>query len=392
MVGIKTVTMETQPLNTPTKNIFDFDKVIHYFKEMENKSNHIEIVKDTSDCGIAKTMEICNCANILTLDNKSPSKLNIDNNSCPLPREVLKNFIDKGQYPILTLFTTWGHDEEKVQIHENTIKNWASFRPFIRPVLFSNDSSLTKLCRTNGWDVLPQTKVSKEGIPILKYMFIEILSRYKSTFYGFANSDMLFTSDLLHTLHGVLTSSLFDTTKPGLLIGRRKNVENMCHYIGQKWKGIEFISSKRGSLFHEGAQDYFITNKLFPWRDIPEVVIGRIAYDNWLVIHSSQKGYQLIDATKTLLAVHQTTKYGNFEGFKHPHMDYNIKLLAGLFGEINYQAGKSFCAKLYTFYNTSNVVQMVTRKTPIICASQEYHPDVIKMDHFENIREKWINI
>ncbi|KAJ8321514.1 hypothetical protein KUTeg_000935, partial [Tegillarca granosa] len=338
MVGIQTVTMATEPLNTPSKNIFDFDKVINYFKELENNSNHTEVITDTSDCGLAKTMRPQNCTKFLTAFDISLSKINIENNSCPLPDEVLEKFIGKGQYPILTLFTTWIHVEDKVNIHENTIKNWASFRPFIKPVLFSNDSRLIKLCRSSEWDVLPLNKVSKEGIPVLKNMFIEIISRYRSTFYGFANSDILFTSELIHTLHGVLTTSLFDTAKPAMFIGQRKNVENMCDGIGEKWKAIDFISSKSGSLFHEAAQDYFITNKIFPWKDIPEVVIGRIAYDNWLVIHSSQKGYQIIDATKTLLAVHQTTKYGNFEGFKHSNMDYNIKLLAGLFGEINYQA------------------------------------------------------
>jgi hypothetical protein len=39
------------------------------------------------------------------------------------------------------------------------------------------------------------------------------------------------------------------------------------------------------------------------------VVIGRPAYDNWVVLHAIQNDFVVVDVGQTALAVHQTTKY-----------------------------------------------------------------------------------
>ena len=41
---------------------------------------------------------------------------------------------------------------------------------------------------------------------------------------------------------------------------------------------------------------------------MPEVVIGRVAYDNWLVLNAIKSKQVVVDVSKTVLAVHQTTK------------------------------------------------------------------------------------
>jgi hypothetical protein len=58
---------------------------------------------------------------------------------------------------------------------------------------------------------------------------------------------------------------------------------------------------------------------IIPWKDCPEVVVGRVAYDNWLVLNANKRRHTTIDATRTLLALHQTTKKGNGEGRSHPN-------------------------------------------------------------------------
>ncbi|KAK3599737.1 hypothetical protein CHS0354_037210, partial [Potamilus streckersoni] len=60
-------------------------------------------------------------------------------------------------------------------------------------------------------------------------------------------------------------------------------------------------------LFAAYAEDYFITSTSYPWKDIPDIVIGRRAYDNWLVLNARTMMHRVLDATETILAVHQTT-------------------------------------------------------------------------------------
>ena len=111
--------------------------------------------------------------------------------------------------PLLTIFTTFKEDtnnETNVTHHEFAhrlaIKNWASFSPYVRPVVFSNttDGELIALAKEYKWDILPMTRVNSYGTPFLKEMYQEVFKNYNSTFYGYANGDLLFDASLIETL------------------------------------------------------------------------------------------------------------------------------------------------------------------------------------------------
>lgn len=71
---------------------------------------------------------------------------------------------------------------------------------------------------------------------------------------------------------------------------------------------------------------------------MPDVVIGRVGYDNFLVVESNKRKIAVIDATKTLLAVHQTTKKGgNFESRKKLNKDYNNNLIAKIYKTVGWE-------------------------------------------------------
>jgi hypothetical protein len=72
---------------------------------------------------------------------------------------------------------------------------------------------------------------------------------------------------------------------------------------------------------------YFDIHIFLPY---PEVVVGRLAYDNWLVLNANKRRHTTIDATRTLLALHQTTEKGNDEGRSHPNAHYNGNILRKL--------------------------------------------------------------
>lgn len=70
---------------------------------------------------------------------------------------------------------------------------------------------------------------------------------------------------------------------------------------------------RRGTLFTANAQDYFtLSRNTFNWKsEVPPFVIGRPAYDNWLVSHAYKAWYiDLIDVTYTVAAMHQTDEHG----------------------------------------------------------------------------------
>ena len=74
------------------------------------------------------------------------------------------------------------------------------------------------------------------------------------------------------------------------------------------------VSRESGSLFIPDAEDYFFFGGEYPWHKIPEVVMGRPGYDNFIVFTAVESNLTVIDVTRTMLAVHQTGLDGEFAG------------------------------------------------------------------------------
>ena len=290
----------------------------------------------------------------------------------------LKESITSGETePLLTLFTTWNDNNAKYLVHNNTIRNWLLFRPYVVPVIFTNEPSIASECRRKGWDVLPARVTAADDIPVLKFMYIDAMKKYKSTYYAYSNSDILFTGNLVDTLigcaynlsdtmnaSGSLDSLVYEKSmyaqQPIMIIGQRTNVENVTKSESSTWTSLTSVA-KRGKLFGDSAEDYFITTRSYPWNDIAEVVIGLRAYDNWLVYNALKQKHMVIDGTATILAVHQTTAAGNFESHKHRSKEYDAILLKRLYKNIKYTQGCTGCAIYETQYRQAHVV--VSKRT-----------------------------
>ncbi|XP_061169010.1 uncharacterized protein LOC133178290 [Saccostrea echinata] len=278
--------------------------------------------------------------------------------------EITTEFLrDKNlSFPVLTMFTTWSEDAEKYLCRNTTVVNWSTMKPLITPILFTNDTDLIIRVLNKGWNVLPVVKTGI-GIPVLKDMFLAAMKLSKSSFYAFANGDILFTGGLLKTVVAVekITNVLNNTV---LIIGQRTNLPNISMQAAENFDLLRNISKHRGKLFTEWAEDYFITSANYPWMEMPDVVIGRRAYDNFLVIESLKRGFIVIDATKTILAVHHTTKSGNFENRKKGNNDYNAVLISKYYRNkiINYTKGLTKCANYNTILLSNGTITLFKKK------------------------------
>ena len=253
--------------------------------------------------------------------------------------------------PLLVIFTTFKNTQQKYNIHRNTILNWASFVPKVQPILFANlskNSKLKKLALLNGWQVIHLERVNKDGTPYLKDMYHVTGNVFKSKFYGFCNSDIVFNQGLISTLEGV--SNYLTKFNSTLIIGRRHNVNVTEHSSEALFdsSNVAVVAKKHGVLFIKDAEDFFFIAKLkrFPWHIIKDIVIGRPAYDNYLVGQAIRNGVTVVDATNTLVAVHQTDKDGNYAGKtgKNKDRNYNLKLI----GNYNYDSGRTSSAQYVT--------------------------------------------
>jgi len=152
-------------------------------------------------------------------------------------------------------------------------------------------------CKTSGW--------ADEGL----------------VFDAYCNGDIVFTKSLVQTLLAVRrlwTPVIAAGARNGvLLVGRRTNVDIEHSTILHDDPSVESMS-ETGFLFNSDAQDYFIYSRgARNWAMMPEFVVGRPGYDNWLVDDAwRDESMDVIDVTRTLLAVHLTASDGNSAGHR----------------------------------------------------------------------------
>lgn len=86
---------------------------------------------------------------------------------------------------------------------------------------------------------------------------------------------------------------------------------------------------KSGSLHRPAGSDYF----LFPkscYEDIPNFIIGRAGWDNWMIYKARKEGWAAIDCTPSIMIVHQNHDYSHLPDgkphYEHPDTNENIRL------------------------------------------------------------------
>lgn len=264
---------------------------------------------------------------------------------------------------LLTLFTTLVRKKVRTTVYNNTKYNWLALGKQVKPVLFTDDKSLQKEFKMAGWTVYSVPKVSKYGIPVLKNMYITARQRIKAEFYAFSNADIIYTDGLSETLEAIGSHNLSGHV---YITGRRSDVKNVTRDEALSFSKLK-QAEKRGELHIPFAEDYFITDKKFPWDRIPELVIGRQYYDNWMSYNARMKKYWAIDATSTVLAVHQTVDRGSFEhrilkDQKNRFYNFNLLMNKPKAKEPNFESGLTTCLEYFTTKSIYNETLIAKRQ------------------------------
>ena len=273
---------------------------------------------------------------------------------------------DEQTEPLLTIFTAFKdhpNNSHHLFAHRLVISNWASFMPFVKPVLFADNvtSELTTLARRYKWDVLQLNRVNPSGAPFLKDMYHTVFEKYQSTFYGFANGDLLFDESLLATLNGIKLH-LNNLQNNVMVVGIRTNIEIYDYNKTSEFvrENLQSLARKRGQLYTPRSVDYFFftrDNCSLNWSSLADVVIGRVAYDLYLVAKSIEQNVNTIDATKTILSLHMSRKSVPQTGRQNVDNNFNNKAI----GAFNYNRGLTTSTKLWTIWDYMNRLVIARR-------------------------------
>ena len=171
----------------------------------------------------------------------------------------------------------------------------------------------------------PLPAVACGGIPLLREMFlVAVNTSPDARLFGFVNGDLLLGAELRDTLRRVLEDTVAEW-EPVLLLLRRLNLPFAEAFHVSDLDTVERLKARATKVPH-GSSDAFITNRLFPWRRIPEVVPGRPGIGMWLVAAARALGVTVIDLTNTVTVLHMTSSAGNLESHKLGNPSCNVQL------------------------------------------------------------------
>lgn len=214
----------------------------------------------------------------------------------------------------------------------------------------------------------PSVKKNVFGKPFIRDMFENVMKMYPhADTYTCFNDDIIFNRSFVDTMDGVvLAAKAGQISKGFLVVGRRSNLRWRSDWTFGTLNFDQAVKSAK--LFQTNAEDYFTCSRdLWNWTDIPPFVIGRVAYDNWLVHKAVTSPHiSAIDATSTNPVIHQTSAGGNFQGWSgegwnanRVDLHYNTILARGKW----YMGKTEHCALITSWDNTGKVVVTPRRRS-----------------------------
>ena len=232
---------------------------------------------------------------------------------------------------MLTLFTIpksfHGHTGI---IQRNAIQSWLHLRPACEIILLGDDEGTAEIAAEFKLRHVAGVARNQYGTPLVNSVFGEAEKAATYPLMCYINADIILMSDFLDAIQRVKNMKNF------LLVGQRRdlNSPDFLDFAQPDWEQrLHFSANKNGVLHPPTGIDYFVFPRgLFGY--IPPFAIGRTAWDGWLIYRSHTSGAKVIDATFTVMAIHQNHDYSHYPGgqrgiLKSPEVRLNLKLARG---------------------------------------------------------------
>ncbi len=199
----------------------------------------------------------------------------------------------------------------------------------VQLILLGDEPGVGEFAKELGVDRVPTVQRNEFGTPLVNDVFLqaEILAHHSVMCY--INADIILMSDFCEAIRAV--ESL---RRHFLMGGRPWNVDIRSEIeFSPRWEErLRDETFQADDLRGYGACDYFAYRKGL-WSSLPPFAVGRRGVDNALLYRARASGAALIDATPSVVAVHQNHPYaaavGGANAGTNPEALRNIALAGG---------------------------------------------------------------
>jgi len=160
-----------------------------------------------------------------------------------------------------------------------------------------------------GAEVVAGVERSSKGTPLVSSLFRLAEERSGAgEVLAYVNTDIILMQDFIQAV-GVCAG----LGRGFLMVGRRWDLEvkEELDFGSAGWdQRLRERARREGRLHAASGLDYFVYRRGL-WRDIPGFALGRFSWDNWLLAEAGRIGAMRIDASQTVMAIHQEHGYAS---------------------------------------------------------------------------------
>lgn len=234
---------------------------------------------------------------------------------------------------MLTFFTTAkpfrGHDGI---IQRNALKSWKLLHPDAEVILFGDDEGAAEVCAELGLRHEPHVERHESGLKYLNYMFEKAQVIARHAYLCYSNCDIVLTGDFRAALEKAIA-----WRDSFLMVGRRwdTDVNETIDFSRTDWgRNLRQLALTTGYHQIPDFVDFFVFSSGL-YDVVPPLVVGRSYWDEWLVRKALDRGADVLDVSRAVVAIHQNHGYGYHPGGKSgTHTDpvalRNLQLAGGL--------------------------------------------------------------
>lgn len=210
---------------------------------------------------------------------------------------------------MITLFSTpkpfRGHINV---IQRNALQSWKRLDPQIEIILVGDDEGTADACREFDLDHVSGVRRNEAGVPYLDAIFEAAQKRARHDHVCFVNCDIILLSDFMDAARRVTAwRSHF------LMVGQRTDLDitTPVNFANPSCDAdLRRLAAESGRRRDVWFIDYFLFHRrMYP--EIPSFLVGRAAWDNWVVYKARSDGYAVVDATPVVMPIHQNHDYAH---------------------------------------------------------------------------------
>lgn len=214
-------------------------------------------------------------------------------------------------------------------IQRNALQNWLHLGPEVAVLMMGQEVGMPEVAAEMGIRNVHEVKCNEAGPPLISSMIAYARELTDSPYLCISNADVLYFPDVISA-----TQDMARLSENFVILGQRwdldvrQEIDFSPGWQDRLWQDVR----QRGRMHPPLGSDYFI----FPRQllaDIPDFTIGRSGWDNWIIYHALQRGWDIVDASHSLRLVHQNHDYSHLPGnrppYKLPETKKNIALAGG---------------------------------------------------------------